>query len=121
MYFLSVEIPADLTVTAGAGPLSVDGYVDVLTAFYPDAFTRVRYLIYLEEGTTLDVNLQSQDLDHLTLALSGKSDGVPYLRYVVKSSGIDRMPITVSQGYYLDVYDLSATSAEYTLVIEVTE
>ncbi len=121
VYFLSVEIPADLTVTAGAGPVSLDGYVDVLGGFYPDALTRVRYLLYLEEGTMLDVELESQDLDLLTLALSGKTDGVPYLRYVVKTTGIDKMPITVSQGYYLDVYDMSATSAEYTLVIEVTE
>ena len=121
VYFLSVEIPADLTITAGGGPVSVNGYVDVLGAFYPDALTRVRYLLYLEEGTTLDVQLQSQDLDRLSLALSGKSDGVPYLRYVVKTSGIDRMPITVSQGYYLDVYDVSSQSAAYTLTIEVTE
>ncbi|MEJ2448156.1 MAG: hypothetical protein P8Y37_09505 [Anaerolineales bacterium] len=121
VYFLSVEIPVDLTVTLGAGPVSVDGYVDVLGGFYPDALTRVRYLIYLEEGTTLNVQLKSAALDNLTLALTGKDDGVPYLRYVVKSAGINDLPIPVSQGYYLDVYDVSSQSAEYTLVVEVTE
>jgi hypothetical protein len=121
VYFLSVEIPANLAITAGSGPVKVNGYVDVLGAFYPDALTRVRYLIFLEEGTTLNVQLKSASLENLTLALNGKSDGVPYLRYVVKSDGINDMPIPVSQGYYLDVYDISSQSAEYTLVIEVTE
>ncbi len=121
VYFLSVEIPATLAITAGSGPVNVNGYVDVLGAFYPDALTRVRYLIYLEEGTSLDVQLESAAIENLTLALTGKSDGVPYLRYVVKTAGIDEMPITVSQGYYLDVYNVSSQSAEYTLVIEVTE
>lgn len=121
VYFLSVEIPANLAITAGSGPVNVNGYVDVWGAFYPDALTRVRYLIYLEEGTTLNVQLKSASLENLTLALNGKSDGVPYLRYVVKTDGIFDMPIPVSQGYYLDVYNVSSQSAEYTLVIEVTE
>jgi len=121
VYFLTVEIPADLTVTAGSGPVKVNGYVDVWGSFYPDALTRVRYLIYLESGTIFNVQLKSDALEDLTLALTGKGDGVPYLRYVVKSDGINDLSVPVSQGYYLDVYDVTSQSAAYTLVIEISQ
>ena len=35
-YFLSVEIPAELSVEAGANPLVLEGYLDVLQDFHPD-------------------------------------------------------------------------------------
>lgn len=118
-YFLSVEIPAILSLTPGAGPVSVDGYVDVLQAFHPNAFTRVRYLLKLEAGTVLNVQLSSPGLENLTLALIGADDGVPYLRHVVKSDAINNFPVPVSQAYYLDVYDTGGVSTEYNLELEL--
>lgn len=120
VYFLTLEIPANLDLTAGSGPVFIDGYVDVLSAFHPDAFTRVRYLMDLEAGTVLNVDLTSAAIEDLTLALTGKDDGVPYLRHVVKTVAIQDFPVTVSQGYYLDVYAISGQSDEYQLEIEVT-
>lgn len=117
-YFLSVEIPAVLSVEAGANPLVLEGYLDVLQAFHPDVFTRLRYLVELEEGTVLNVQLTSPALEDLTLALTGVEDGVPYLRHVVKTDAITDFPVPATQGYYLDVYNVSGVSAAYNLEIE---
>lgn len=119
VYFLSVEVPADLSVASGQGSVNVEGYVDVLQEFHPSVFTRVRYLLDLEAETVLNVDLQSNALEGLTLALTGKEDGVPYLRYVVQSDAIQDFPVMVSQPYYLDVYAINGESVEFSLVIEV--
>jgi hypothetical protein len=119
VYFLSVEVPAGLSVGAGQGPVIVDGYIDVLQDFHPSVPTHVRYLLDLDAGTTLNVDLQSEALEDLTLALTGKEDGVPYLRYVVKSDAIQDFPVMVSQPYYLDVYSISGESADFSLIIEI--
>jgi hypothetical protein len=119
VYFLSVEVPADLSVAAGQGPVTVDGHIEVLQDFHPSVFTWVRYLLDLEAGTVLNVDLQSEALEDLTLALTGKEDGVPYLRHVVKSEAIQDFQVMASQPYYLDVYSISGESADFSLVIEV--
>ncbi len=120
-YFLSVEIPAELSLGVGSGFYTVDGRVEVLEEFYPEVMTRVRYILDLEEGTIFDVQIQSDGIENLTLALTGKEDGVPYLRYVVKSESINDFPVMVSQEYYLDVYSVSAESVDYQLEIEIGE
>jgi len=118
-YFLSVEVPANLVVSPGMGAAVVDGYIDVLGAFHPDAFTRVRYLMELQAGSILDVQLSSQAINGLALALIGADDGQPYLRYEVQSTSINNLAIPVSQGYYLDVYSVSGESAAFSLTIDV--
>jgi len=121
VYFLSVEVPAEIEVKAGDGPITVKGYVDVLQQYHPSVFTRVRYLIELEQGTTLNVLLKSDPAKNLNLALTGKDDGQPYLRYVVKSYAINGFITPVSQGYYLDVYSISGVSVDYTIVIDLQD
>lgn len=118
-YFLSFEVPAVLPVSPGANPLWVEGYIDVLDAFHPAAFTRVRYLMQLQAGSVLNVSLDSPALDGLTLALLGADDGQPYLRHEVKSTGVENFAVPVSQAYYLDVYSISGESASFTLTIAV--
>ena len=119
VYFLTVEIPAVLDIDPGSGMITIDGYLDVFQAFHPDVFTRVRYQIYLDAWSVLSVQLRSPALETLTLALTGVDDGVPYLRHVVKTDGINDFQSPISQKYYLDVYDMSKASAEYSLEIEV--
>jgi hypothetical protein len=121
VYFLSVEVPAEIDVKAGDGPITVKGYVDVLQQYHPSVFTRVRYLIKLEQGTTLYVQLKSKAIEDLTLALTGKDDGQPYLRYVVKSNAINGFIAPVSQDYYLDVYSISGESADFTLEMDLQD
>lgn len=120
-YFLSVEIPADISLAVGSGLNTVDGRVEVLEEFYPDVMTRVRYILDLEKGTIFDVQIQSDGIEYLSLALTGKEDGVPYLRYVVKSESINDFPVMVTQAYYLDVYSVSGESVDYQLEIEIGE
>ena len=118
-YFLSVEVPANLVVSPGMGAAVVDGYIDVLSAFHPDSFTRVRYLLRLQASSILDVRLSSQAINGLALALIGADDGQPYLRYEVQSTSINNLAIPVSQGYYLDVYSVAGESAAFSLTIVV--
>ena len=119
-YFLSVEVPAVLALVPGGGGVSIKGYVDVLQAFHPGVFTRVRYLLELDAGQILNVQLDSPGLENLTLALFGVEDRVPYLRHVIKSDAISDFQVPVSQAYYLDVYNTGGISAEYELEIELT-
>ena len=118
-YFLSIEIPANLVVSPGMGASVVNGTINVYQTFHPDVFTRVRYLMQLEAGSILDVQLSSQALNGLAVALIGADDGQPYLRHEVKSSTIDNFVITVSQAYYLDVYSVSGESTAFSLAINV--
>jgi hypothetical protein len=69
----------------------------------------------------LNVQLVSDALENLTLALIGVGDGVPYLRHVVKTEAINDFQVTVSQTYYLDVYAVGGETAEFELEIEVGE
>ena len=118
-YFFSVEVPANLVVSPGMGAAVVDGYIDVLPAFHPDVPTRVRYLVRLQAGSTLDVQLSSLAINGLALAMIGADDGQPYLRHEVQSASINTFAIPVSQGYYLDVYSVSGESAAFSLTIDV--
>ncbi len=117
-YFLTFEIPAVLSIAAGEDLREINGYVDVLQQYHPNAFTRVRYQIFAEEGQVLDVELETEAEEDLTLALIGGEDGQPYLRHVVKSSSID-LEVPVTQDYYLDVYSVTGVSAAYTLEIKI--
>jgi hypothetical protein len=121
VYFLTLEIPAEVYVGPGYSPRYVDGYLEVFQQFHPDVFTRIRYLIVLEEGTILNVQLSSPALEDLSLALTGAEDGQPYLRYEVKSDSIDDLEVTTTQGYYLDVYGVDGVSTGFRLRIAVTE
>jgi hypothetical protein len=118
-YFLSVEIPANLVVSPSLGAAVIDGYIDVLDAFHPDVPTRVRYLVGLQSGSTLDVKLSSPGIKGLSLALIGAEDGQPYLRYEVQSASISGLIVPESQGYYLDVYSVSGDAAAFSLTINV--
>ena len=118
-YFLSVEVPANLVVSPGLGASVVNGTINVLNAFHPDAFTRVRYLVGLQAGSLLNVQLSSSNLSGLSLALIGADDGQPFLRHEVQSHTIDNFSVPVSQGYYLDVYSVSGESGAFSLTVEV--
>ncbi|NQS92083.1 MAG: hypothetical protein HQ574_06695 [Chloroflexi bacterium] len=118
-YFLSVEVPANLVVSPGMGSAIVDGYIDVLGTFHPEVFTRVRYLMQLQAGSILDVNVNSPAIDDLSLALIGAEDHQPYLRHEVQSGSIEGFIVTESQGYYLDVYSVSGESAAFSLIIKI--
>ena len=73
----------------------------------------------LQAGSILDVQLSSQAINGLALALIGADDGQPYLRYEVQSTSINNLAIPVSQGYYLDVYSVAGESAAFSLTIVV--
>jgi hypothetical protein len=113
-----VEVPANIVLNPGASTAQIDGIVSVYTQFYPDVMTRVRYLLRVSAGQTLDAKLSSPKLDMLSMAVTGQEDGQPYLRYQVKNYGFyGTLPTT--QGYYLDVYALGEESIGFTLDIEV--
>ncbi len=118
-YFFSVEVPANLVVSPGMGASVVNGNIDVLDAFHPEVFTRVRYLMGLQAGSLLNVQLSSPNLSGLSLALIGADDGQPFLRHEVQSNVINDFSIPVSQGYYLDVYSVSGDSGAFSLTIRV--
>ena len=118
-YFFSVEVPANLVVSPGLGAAVVDGYIDVLSAFHPDSFTRVRFLMGLQAGSILDVRLSSQAINGLALALIGADDGQPYLRHEVQSASVEGFVVPETQAYYLDVYSVSGESAAFSLTIDV--
>jgi len=118
-YFLSIEIPANLVVSPGLGASFINGTINVYQAFHPDVFTRVRYLMQLQAGSILDVQLSSQALNGLAVALIGADDGQPYLRHEVQSALIQGFVVPESQGYYLDVYSVSGESGVFSLAIEV--
>jgi len=118
-YFLSIEIPANLVVSPGMGASFINGTINVYQTFHPDVFTRVRYLMQLQAGSILDVQLSSQALNGLAVALIGADDGQPYLRHEVKSTAIKKFVVPESQGYYLDVYSISGESGAFSLGIDV--
>lgn len=118
-YFFSVEVPANLVVSPGMGAAVVDGYIDVLGPFHPDSFTRVRYLLGLQAGSILNIQLSSPAINGLALALIGADDGQPYLRHEVQSASVEGFVVPESQGYYLDVYSVTGESAAFSLTIIV--
>jgi len=114
VYFLSVEVPAVIDVELGEGAVSVEGYLDLLQLPSPYD-TQVRYLIEVEQGRRLKVDLDMPDSDDYFLAVFGQDDGQAYLKNVKADSVNLEVPIT--QGYYVDVH--SRTSAAFTLNVEV--
>jgi hypothetical protein len=118
-YFLSIEVPANLVVSPGMGASVVNGTINVHQAFHPDVFTRVRYLVQLQQGSVLNVSLGYTAVNNLTLALIGAEDGQPYLRHEVQSASISGFVVPESQAYYLDVYSISGESGAFSLSIAV--
>lgn len=114
VYFLRIEVPAVIEAAVEEGPAVVEGYLDTLALSSPYD-TRVRYLIEVEKGQKLKVDLEMPGSDDFTLAMYGQKDGQPYLKNVRAASIDFEAPIT--QGYYLDVH--SRKSAAFTLVVEV--
>jgi hypothetical protein len=117
-YFLSVEIPANIHFQPGAYSATIDGFIDVDTFFHPDVMTRIRYLANAFAGQTMTIDLNSADLDDLSLGVVGQQDGQVYIRYQVKNSG-GEVYSPISQGYYLDVYSTGGKSTAFSLEITI--
>lgn len=114
VYFLSVEVPAVIHVEAGEGAVSVDGYLDNLPLASPYD-TRVRYLIPVEGGRRLKVDLDMPNSKDYFLEFFGQDDGQAYLKNV-KADSID-LEVPTTQGYYVDVH--SRTPGAFTLIVEI--
>ena len=117
-YFLSLEVPANIYFETGAISATIDGYVDVDTAFHPNVLTRVRYLAYASAGQTMTIKLKSPNLDDLSLGVVGQMDGQAYIGYQVKNNG-GEIILPTSQGYYLDIYGINGQSTEFTLELTI--
>jgi hypothetical protein len=117
-YFLSVEIPVNIIFEPGENSVFIEGVVNIHTDFYPDVMTRVRYLVQVKAGQTLDVVLSSPNLDALSMGVTGQTDGQPYLRNHVKNSGFSGA-LPTAQGYYLDVYAVGGELVSFTLTVAV--
>jgi hypothetical protein len=117
-YFLSVEIPANIHFQPGVYSATIDGFIDVDTFFHPDMMTRIRYLAKAFAGQTMTIDLNSADLDDLSLGIVGQQDGQVYIRYQVKNSG-GEVYLPISQGYYLDVYSTGGKSTAFALEITI--
>jgi hypothetical protein len=117
-YFLTIEVPANIQFQPGSDSVSLEGYIDVDNAFHPDVMTRVRYLIHASEDQTMTIELNSPNLDNLSLGVSGQQDRQNYLSYHVKNNG-GEVYLPVSQGYYIDVYSTGGVSTEFTLNISI--
>jgi hypothetical protein len=117
-YFLSIEIPSTISFQPGAYSTMIDGFIDVDTALHPNVFTRIRYLAYANAGQTMWVELDSPNMDDLSLGITGQQDGQAYVRYQVKNSG-GKVDLPISQGYYLDVYSTGVRSTAFTLLVTI--
>ncbi len=116
-YFLSVEVPVDLSIEPGEIH-TVDGYIEIFEQFHPNIFTRVRYLLSVYQGQTLSLKLESPSIDSLNLGMIGQSDGQRYLNYHVK--GVEsELKLPVTQGYYIDVNSTSGESTGFSLTVEI--
>lgn len=119
VYFLGVEIPANIRFKPGTYSTSLKGHIEVFDED-PSAGidNHVTYLARASAGQILDVRLYSPNLDALSLGVYGQEDGQPYLRYQVKNSGYHgELPVT--QGYYLKVFS-NGPSVDYTLEIAIS-
>jgi hypothetical protein len=117
VYFLHVEIPATIRFETGTNSATVNGHIEIFedTPFISYE-NHVTYLVYASAGQTMDVKLSSQNIDALTLEVSGEDDG-PYQRHAVKNIGYhDVLPVT--QGYYLKVYSFKK-STDFTLEVTI--
>ena len=116
--FFSVEIPADIIFKPGEDSTRIDGYLGVHADYYPDQMTRVRYLAHGSAGQTMTINIDSPDIDSLSLGIYGQTDGQPYKRFEVRgASGSLELPLT--QGYYIDVVSTGGVSTAYTLDVAI--
>ncbi len=117
-YFLCVEIPALILIEPGKETIEINGYIELLSEWYPDVMTRVRYLLPASPGKTVKaIRLTSPDISNLSLGISGQADGQPYKRYEISGvEYISELPLT--QGYFLDIYSLGS-STSFTLEIEL--
>jgi hypothetical protein len=117
-YFLSVEVPANITFGQGKDSISINGHIDVFQNLYPDLITRVSYLAYANAGQTLTVNITSPNIDSLSLGLFGQSDGQPYKRYEVKGTSAT-LQLPATQGYYIKVYSTGGVSTDFTMDVTI--
>lgn len=117
-YFFGIEIPANVQFESGKNSITIDGYIDVHEALYPDLISRVSYLVYASASQTMMVNITSPHLDSLSLGIYGQADGQPYKRYEVKgTSGSLELPET--QGYYIKVFSTGGVSTNFTMEITI--
>jgi hypothetical protein len=117
-YFLEVEIPVDIRFDPGAYSDTVYGHIELLeNTPTTEVVNHVTYLLYASAGQTMDVRLNSPNLDALSLGVYGKDDGQAYRRYQVKSYGYyGVLPLT--QGYYLEVFS-NGVSTDFSLDISI--
>ena len=117
-YFLGIEVPANIFFDLGAYSDTIEGYIDVDSAFHPNVLTRVRYLARAFEGQKMTVKLNSPNINALSLGIVGQADGKVYLNYEVKNrEGEVKLPST--QGYYIDVYSVNGKSTSFTLKVTI--
>jgi hypothetical protein len=117
-YFLEVEIPVDIRFDPGADSGIVNGHIEIIEDTpTTDVVNHVTYLLHASAGQTLDVRLNSANLDSLSLGVYGKDDGQAYQRYQVKNYGYQGV-LPLTQGYYLKVYS-NGVSADFSLVISI--
>lgn len=117
-YFLEVEIPVDIRFDPGAYSDIVYGHIEILeNTPTTEVENHVMYLLYASAGQTLDVRLNSPNLEALSLGVYGKDDGQAYRRYQVKNHGY-RGVLPLTQGYYLKVFS-NGISTDFSLDISL--
>jgi len=117
-YFLEVEVPANIFFDLGAYSDTVYGHIELLEDTpTTEVENHVTYLLYVSAGQTMDVRLNSPNLDALSLGVYGKMDGQAYRRYQVKNYGYHGV-LPSTQGYYLKVFS-NGISTDFSLDISI--
>ncbi len=118
VYFMSVEVPADIRFDWGAISKTMAGTINVDAEFHPGVLTRVRYLAVASAGQTMTVRLDSPNIDDLSVAITGQQNGQGYLAYQVKNAG-GTVNLPLSQGYFIDVYAVNGVSTTFSLEVKI--
>jgi SpoU rRNA methylase family enzyme len=118
VYFLNVEIPANVRFETGTYSATVTGHIETFEDTPSISVNNhVTYLVRASAGQTMDVKLFSPNIDALSLGVYGQDDGQPYLRYEVKNEGYHGV-VPATQGYYLKVFSFKK-STDFTLEITI--
>jgi hypothetical protein len=118
VYFLNVEIPANVRFKTGAYSATVNGHIETFENTPSISVNNhVTYLLYASAGQTMDIKLFSPNIDALSLGVYGQDDGQPYLRYEVKNEGYHGV-VPSTQGYYLKVFSFKK-STDFTLEVTI--
>jgi hypothetical protein len=118
VYFLNVEIPANVRFKTGAYSATVNGHIETFENTPSISVNNhVTYLLYASAGQTMDIKLFSPNIDALSLGVYGQDDGQPYLRYEVKNEGYHGV-VPATQGYYLKVFSFKK-STDFTLEVTI--